>query len=136
MKGIEMKKTVLPFALVLFLILGIASCNNSGTDSGNLLGGNNNNVNFTMGTQQGTNGTQFTWQPGVDVKVTQLILGTTGFAETITDNSGQTYTANQTWVYPNENSGVTTGQQWQFIFTGTTPSNNQGFTSTVNYTIP
>jgi hypothetical protein len=52
MKGTEMKKTVLPFALVLFLILGIASCNNSGTDSGNLLGGNNNNVNFTMGTQQ------------------------------------------------------------------------------------
>jgi hypothetical protein len=129
-----MKTTFLPFLLVLFLAAGLAGCGDSGTE-GNILGGNNNTVNFTMGTQQGTNGTQFTWQPSVDIKVTQLILSTQGFADTIVDNSGQIYTANQQWVYPNEYTGVTTGSQWQFYFTGTTVSNSQGFTSTVNYTI-
>lgn len=130
-----MKRTILLFIPVLTAIL-MAACGNNDTGSG-LLGVNNNTVNFTMGTQQGTNGTQFTWQPGADVKVTMLVLSTNGFADTITDNSGQTYTANQTWAYPQEYTGVTTGQQWQFVFTGTTPNNNnQAFNSTVNYTIP
>lgn len=128
-----MKKTVLPLMLVLFLIFGVAACKDNSTGTP-LLGGNT--VTFTMGTQQGTNGTQFTWQPSVDVKVTQLILSTNGFSDTITDNSGQTYTANQSWAYPNEYTGVTSGQQWQFNFTGTTVSNNQAFTSTANLTIP
>lgn len=130
-----MKRTILLFIPVLTAIL-MAACGSNDTGTG-LLGVNNNTVNFTMGTQQGTNGTQFTWQPSVDIKVTMLVLSTNGFADTITDNSGQTYTANQTWVYPQEYTGVTTGQQWQFVFTGTTPNNNnQAFNSTVNYTIP
>lgn len=130
-----MKRTILLFLPVLTAIL-MAACGNNDTGTG-LLGVNNNTVNFTMGTQQGANGTQFTWQPSVDIKVTMLVLSTNGFADTITDNSGQTYTANQQWVYPNEYTGVTSGQQWQFVFTGTTPNNNnQAFNSTVNYTIP
>jgi hypothetical protein len=130
-----MKKTLQLFIPALLIALSITACGSNDTGSG-LLGTGTNTVNFTMGTQQGANGTQFTWQPSVDVKVTQLILSTTGFADTITDNSGQIYTANQQWVYPNEYTGVTTGQQWQFVFNGTTTSNNQAFTSTVNYTIP
>jgi hypothetical protein len=130
-----MKKTLQLFIPALLIALSITACGSNDTSSG-LLGTGTNTVNFTMGTQQGTNGTQFTWQPSVDVKITQLILSTTGFADTITDNSGQIYTANQQWVYPNEYTGVTTGQQWQFVFNGTTTSNNQAFTSTVNYTIP
>lgn len=130
-----MKRTFLLFIPVLTAIL-MAACGNNDTGQG-LIGINNNTVNFTMGTQQGTNGTQFTWQPNADVKVTKLVLSTTGFADTITDNSGTTYTANQQWVYPQEYTGVTSGQQWQFVFTGTTPNNNnQAFNSTVNYTIP
>jgi hypothetical protein len=130
-----MKKTLQLFIPALLIALSITACGSNDTGTG-LLGTGTNTVNFTMGTQQGTNGTQFTWQPSVDVKITQLILSTTGFADTITDNSGQIYTANQQWVYPNEYTGVTTGQQWQFVFNGTTTSNNQAFTSTVNYTIP
>ena len=128
-----MKKTILLFIPAFLIMIGIISCGNS-TDGTGLLG--NNTVNFTMGAQQSTNGVQFTWQPSVDVKVTKLVLGTGNFADTITDNSGATYTANQQWAYPNEYTGVTTGQQWQFVFTGTTASNNQAFTSTINYTIP
>ena len=129
-----MKKTFLLFLPVFIFALGIISCGDNTTGTGLL--GNNNTVNFTMGVQQSTNGVQFTWQPSVDVKVTQLVLGTNGFTDTITDNSGTTYAANQQWVYPDEYTGVTTGQQWQFNFTGTTPSNNQAFTSSVNFTIP
>ncbi|MBE2216796.1 MAG: hypothetical protein IAE90_01240 [Ignavibacteria bacterium] len=129
-----MKKTILLFLPVLALMIGIASCGNNDTGTGLL--GNNNAVTFTMGVQNSTNGVQFTWQPSVDVKVTKLILSTTGFSDTITDNTGATYTANQPWAYGNEYTGVTTGQQWQFSFTGTLASNNQAFTSTANLTIP
>lgn len=128
-----MKKTILLFLPILVLVIGIASCGNSDTGTG-LMG--NNTVTFTMGAQNSTNGVQFTWQPSVDVKVTKLILGTNGFSDTITDNSGATYTANQPWAYPNEYTGVTSGQQWTFSFTGTTVSNNQAFTSSANLTIP
>ncbi|MBN8584340.1 MAG: hypothetical protein J0M37_04530 [Ignavibacteria bacterium] len=125
-----MKKTLLLFLPVLVLTLGIISCGDSGT--GGLLG---SNITFTMGVQQSTNGVQFTWQPSASVRVSKLILGTTGFTDTITDNSNQLYTANQVWAYPNEYTGVTTGQQWQFTFTGT-DSSNQAYTSTANLTIP
>ena len=130
-----MKKTILLFLPVLAIMIGIASCGNNDTGTGLL--GNNTAVTFTMGAQTGAGGgVQFTWQPSVDVKVTKLILSTTGFSDTITDNSGGTYTANQSWAYPNEYTGVTSGQQWQFNFTGTLASNNQAFTSTANLTIP
>ncbi len=131
-----MKKIFMYFLPVLVLALFTAACGNN-SDTGTGILGNNNTVTFTMGVQQATSGnTQFTWQPGVDVKVTKLVLSTNGFADSIIDNSGSTYAANQTWAYPQEYTGVTTGQQWQFVFTGTTVSNNQSFTSTANLTIP
>ncbi|MCC6866998.1 MAG: hypothetical protein IT280_12660 [Ignavibacteria bacterium] len=125
-----MKKTLLLFLPVFIITIAIISCGDNTTGTG--LG----SVTFTMGTQQGPNGgTQFTWSPSKSVKVTKLILGTTGFSDTITDNSGTVYTGNQTWAYPNEYTGVTTGQQWTFNFTGT-DSSNQAYTSTANLTIP
>ncbi|HMQ80231.1 MAG TPA: hypothetical protein PKE39_11335 [Ignavibacteria bacterium] len=128
-----MKKTLLLFIPVFLLAVLIAACgNNTGTG---LLGQGNNNVTFTMGVQQSTNGVQFTWQPNVSVRVSQMILGTNGFSDTITDNSNQLYTGNEVWAYPNEYTGVTSGQQWQFSFTGT-DSLNQGYTATANLTIP
>ncbi len=129
-----MKKTILLYIPLLLIAIGIISCGDNSTGN-SLLGGNNNTVTFTMGAQQSTNGVQFTWKPSVSVRVTKLILGTTGFSDTITDNSNQLYTANQVWVYPNEYTGVTTGQQWQFNFTGT-DSLNQAYTSTASLTIP
>lgn len=129
-----MKKTFLLFIPVFLLAVFAAACGNNDTGTG-LLGQGNNNVTFTMGVQQSTNGVQFTWQPNVSVRVTSLILATNGFADTITDNSNQLYTAGQVWAYPNEYTGVTTGQQWQFSFTGT-DSLNQAYTSTANLTIP
>lgn len=128
-----MKRTILLYIPMLLIVIGIISCGDNTTGNGLL--GNNNTVTFTMGAQQSTNGVQFTWVPSVSVRVTKLILGTTGFSDTITDNSNQLYTANQVWVYPNEYTGVTTGQQWQFSFTGT-DSLNQAYTSTASLTIP
>lgn len=126
-----MKKILSLFIPVFILAIGIISCGDNST--GGLLG--NNNVTFTMGVQQSQNGVQFTWQPSVSVRVSQLILSTNGFSDTITDNSNQLYTGGQVWAYPNEYTGVTTGQQWQFNFTGT-DSTNQAYTSTANLTIP
>lgn len=129
-----MKKTILPFLLVVLMALGIAGCGDNGTGN-SLFGPNSGNVSFTMGAQQGPNGgAQFTWVPNKSVKVTMLILSTTGFADTITDNTGQLYTAGETWAYPQEYTGVAVGQQWQFNFTGT-DSTNTAYTSTANLTI-
>ncbi len=128
-----MKKTLLLFLPLVMFALAIISCGDNTTGS-SLLGGNNT-VTFTMGVQQSTNGVQFTWKPSVSVRVSKLVLGTNGFSDTITDNSNQLYTANQVWVYPNEYTGVTTGQQWQFSFTGT-DSLNQSYTATASLTIP
>jgi hypothetical protein len=129
-----MKNTVITFLLLIFLAAGIAGCGDNGTGN-SLFGPGGNNVTFTMGAQQGPNGgVQFTWIPSTSVRVTKLILGTTGFSDTITDNSGQLYTGNQPWAYPNEYTGVAAGQQWQFNFTGT-DSTNAAFTSTANLTI-
>lgn len=73
-----MKKTILLFLPVLAIMIGIASCGNNDTGTGLL--GNNTAVTFTMSTQTGAGGgVQFTWQPSVDVKVTNFILSTTGF---------------------------------------------------------
>lgn len=128
-----MKNTVIPFLLVIFMAAGLAGCGDNSV-TGGLLGGSN--VSFTMGVQNGpTSGAQFTWVPSKSVKVTSLILGTTGFTDTITDNTGQLYTAGQTWAYGNEYTGVTTGQQWQFAFTGT-DSAGTAYTSTASLTIP
>ncbi len=129
-----MKKTLLLFIPVFLIAVFITACSNNDTGTG-LLGIGNNTVTFTMGVQQSTNGVQFTWQPSASVRVTKMILGTNGFSDTITDNSNQLYTANQVWAYPNEYTGVTTGQQWQFSFTGT-DSLNQAYTSTASLTIP
>ncbi len=129
-----MKKIFMYFLPVFILALFTASCGNN-SDTGTGLFNNNNNVSFTMGVQQSTNGVQFTWQPSVSVRVTKLVLGTNGFSDTITDNSNQLYASNQVWAYPNEYTGVTSGQQWQFSFTGT-DSSNQAYTSTANLTIP
>ena len=131
-----MKQIIIPFIAVFVFVLAIAGCGDSGV-GGNLLG-QGGNVTFTMGTQTGGGGgTQFTWSPSTTVKVTKLILSTTGFSDTITDNSGTSYASGQTWAYPQEYTGVATGQQWQFVFTGTIDSaNNAAFTSTANLTIP
>lgn len=133
-----MKQVILPFIAIFAFVIAIAGCGDSGTGN-SLLGGNGTGtVTFTMGVQTGGGGgTQFTWSPSTTVKVTRLILSTTGFSDTITDNSGTSYAGGQTWVYPQEYTGVTTGQQWQFNFTGTIDSaNNAAFTSTANLTIP
>jgi hypothetical protein len=133
-----MKKLLTLFAAA--LVLFAAGCNNDTGTGGNILGGNGNaNVTFTMGTQQTQNGnTQFTWQPSVDVKVTKLIVKVNNQQiDEIIDNSGQTYTAGTAWAYPNEYTGVQSGQQWQFLFSGSIVSNNQQYTDvTANLTIP
>lgn len=127
-----MKKTLLIFIPV-FLLAVFAACGNNDTGTG-LLGQGNDNVTFTMGVQQSTNGVQFTWQPSVSVRITKMILGTNGFSDTITDNSNQLYTANQVWAYPNEYTGVALpDSSGSSAFTD---SLNQGYSSTANLTIP
>ena len=135
-----MKKllTLLITGAILSFLAG--GCSNNSNTGSNLLGGNGTDpVSFTMGTQQAQSGnTQFTWKPSVDVKITKLIIKVGGQQiDQIDDTSGQTYTANQSWVYPNEYTGVQTGQQWEFLWTGTVVSNNTAFTDlSTSYTIP
>lgn len=129
--------------LVVFISVYITGCNNSGdvTDP-NGLGGpggpGGNTVNFTMQGSGNAQSFSFTFQPAVDVKLNYLIasLPAQPFTDSVPNpdpNFVFTSTQAHTW---HPYSGIQSGQQWTFKFSGTTTSNNQAFTSTVNFTIP
>ena len=127
----QIKHFILPiFALI--CIIGYTGCK-SNSVTGPV---NPTNLSFTMQTQTGpTGGIQFGWKPSVGVKNTKLIVigpGTSG-SDTITDNSGGTYTNDQFWTYPNEYTTVS--GTWNFKFTGTVAADNTPYTgvaATVN----
>ncbi|SRR5690606_18024658 len=127
--------------LAIFVSVYLTGCNNSGdvTDPNGLGGGpNGNTVGFTM---QGTGNNQsynFQFKPSVDVKLNYLVatLPAFQFVDSIANTDpNTTFSASQFYGWY-DYSGVESGQQWTFRFNGTTVSNNQAFTSTVNFTTP
>ena len=80
----------------------------------------------------------FQFQPAVDVKLNYLIasLPAQQFTDSVPNpDPNFTFSAAQSHGW-HAYTGVQSGQQWTFKFNGTTVSNNQAFTSTVNFTIP
>ncbi len=94
-------------------------------------------VTFQMTSGPGTNGTAFGFKPSVDIHLTRLVVGlpAQSFFDTLTDAGTYTYSKDTTYTI-SEYTGVATGQQWTFQFTGTNVSANTPFDQTTNFTIP
>lgn len=135
-----MKATKQIKSTVIFIILAMlfaAGCNKN--DS--VLGPNglNNQVSFQISQQAGLNGgTEFLFQPSVNVKISQVIskYPAQQFVDTL-GNANPNYVYSKDSVYSvNEYTGVQNGQQWNFNFSGTVPSqNNSSYNVTSNYTV-
>lgn len=125
-----MKHVILLFLFVLSVIYAIGCKSNT-------TGPLDSNVTFAMSSGAGTTGTIFAFKPSVDVKLTRVIvsLPSQPFFDTLTDAG--TYVYSKDTVYNiSEYTGVTTGQQWKFYFTGSTTSNSAFTDATANYTVP
>lgn len=135
-----MKATKQIKSTAIFIILAMlfaAGCNKN--DS--VLGPNglNNQVSFQISQQAGLNGgTEFLFQPSVNVKISQVIskYPAQQFVDTL-GNANPNYVYSKDSVYSvNEYTGVQNGQQWNFNFSGTVPSqNNSSYNVTSNYTV-
>lgn len=127
--------------LAIFVSVYLTGCNNSGdvTDPGGLGGfGNGNTVNFTIQGSGNNQSYNFQFKPSVDVKLNYLVatLPAFQFVDSIANTDpNATFSASQFYGWY-DYQGVEPGQQWTFRFGGTTVSNNQAFTSSVNFTTP
>lgn len=127
-----MKHFLIPFIFVAAILAGIAGCGSDNPVAPNA------DVNFAIAQNAGTTGTEFYIKPSVDVKISKVIvaLPSASFGDTIVNPNPNYIFSKDTFYYVGEYTGVTSGQQWQFTFSGFTASANQAFNKTVNYTVP
>ncbi len=125
-----MKHVILLFLFVLSAVYAIG-CKSDTT------GPLNSGVTFAMSTAPGTTGTFFTFKPGVDVKLTRVVVSLPAqpFFDTLTDGGTYVYSKDTTYNL-SEYTGVATGQQWKFYFTGSTTSNSSFADAQADLTIP
>lgn len=125
-----------------FKITGKVASNNSDfTSTVNYIvpanfGGGTGSVSFEISSQAGQQGgVDFLFKPSIDVKITKVDVEMGGATDVVTGDGTTVYSANNWYVLAGYNA-VSSGQQWNFTFTGNIASNNQGYNVTVNYTIP
>ena len=126
------KNTIKRSALLAFLALAALA----GCKSNSLMGPNQNTgVNFQISQRNGANnGVEFLFRPSSDAKISKVVCSfpTQQFADTLTGGSNYVFSKDSTYTL-NEYINVTTGQQWQFEFSGS--SGNSPYTVTSNYTV-
>ena len=109
--------------------------NNGGIGPG---GGGTGSVTFTMQGQANGANYSFYFKPSVDVKVSRIIanLPAQPYSDTIT-NTNTAYVFSKDTAYPwYEYQGISTGQAWNFVFTGNIVSSGSAYTSTANFSVP
>lgn len=119
-----------PLLFTLFITVWFGCSNNSTTPS--------NTLSFTINSQQSGNSTEFYFNPNMNVKVVKVIikLPSPNNPDTIVSSSPQ-QVYNSGTNYPIASfSGVPSGSQWVFVFSGTLASNNSSYTSTAGYIVP
>ena len=128
------------FILTLLLLSFAYGCSDSGTGTGGVGGGpTGGSITFQMSGQGNNTSYTFSFRPSVDTKLSKLIAAvpSLGFADTLTNTGNPNYVFSKDTTYAlDPYSGVATGQQWTFTFTGNIVSNNQAYTVTSNYTVP
>lgn len=100
--------------------------------------GGSGTVTFTMQGQGTQTAYSFYFQPSVNVKVTRILasLPAQNYTDTI-PNSNASYVFSKDSAYTwYTYSGVNSGQQWSFTFTGTIASDNSAYTASSNFTVP
>ncbi len=138
-KGANMK-----YFTILFFLLALtfySSCGSDSSGSGGIGpggGGGTGSVTFTMQGQANGANYNFYFKPSVDVKVSRIIanLPAQPYSDTVTNtNTAYVFSKDSfyTWY---EYNGITTGQAWNFIFSGNIVSGGSAYTSTVNFTVP
>jgi len=95
-------------------------------------------VTFQISSQQGGTGTQFLAKPSVDVKITRVIVSLPAQPYSDTLNNplpAYVFSKDSTYVV-GEYTGVHSGQQWQFRFSGSVTPGGTVFDVTSNYPVP
>lgn len=97
------------------------------------------NVSFAISSQPGASGgVMFIAKPSIDVKLTAVVgqLPAQNFRENIPiQNSNQVFSS-ANWYELREFTGVTSGQQWTFSFTGTVANGGAAYNVNSSYTVP
>ena len=138
-----MKKLILFFSLLFIFMIG---CNNdnsgdAGTGIGGIGGGGGGGTgNVTIQVQGQADGQGkyiFSINPSVAITVANVTpsVAAAGYQETI-DVNAQFQAGTFQGLLQYTDTDVQQGQQWKFVFTGTTTNGNQAFNATTNYTIP
>jgi hypothetical protein len=131
-------------AIIVIFALSYFGCNNDsgsgGTDpfSGGGIGGGTGNVTIQVqGQADGQGNYIFYINPNVAITVANVTpsVAAAGYQETIDVNAQFTAGTFQGLLQYTA-TDVQQGQQWKFVFTGTTTNGNQAFNATTNYTIP
>ncbi len=125
---------------VLLLTIAYGCSSDSGSNSGGIGGGPTGGgaITFQITGQGDPNSYTFGLKPSVDTKLTRIIASVPAlqFFDTL-NNTNTNYVFSKDTTYAlDPYTGVQTGQQWTFTFTGTTVSNNAGYTVSTNFTIP
>jgi len=128
---------------ILFSLLALTIYSSCGSDSTGGLGGigpggGTGSVTFTMQGQANGANYNFYFKPSVDVKLNRIIanLPAQPYSDTIT-NTNTAYVFSKDTLYTwYEYQGISTGQAWNFVFTGNIVSNGTAYTSTANFSVP
>jgi len=133
----KMKKTLLLTAIAALLF--VWGCKDDGTGTNPFdPGGTGGDVTFTMTGQGNANEYYFYFKPSVDVKITRLLasLPAQNYTDTATNNNVNYIFSKDTAYTWYNYTGINSGQQWTFTFTGSTASNNTAYTVSSNFTVP
>jgi hypothetical protein len=126
-------------AMVILLLSFAYGCSDDSAGSGGIGGGpTGGSITFTITGQGDPNSYTFGIKPSVDTKLTRIIASVPAvpFFDTLTSNNPNYVFSKDTTYALDPYQGVQTGQQWTFTFTGTTVSNNSGYTVSTNFTVP
>ncbi|MCB0730204.1 MAG: hypothetical protein KDC88_04145 [Ignavibacteriae bacterium] len=98
--------------------------------------GGTSNVTIEINSQPGNDGSvQFLFKPSVDIKITKVNVEMGGATDELTGDNTTVYNGNN-WHVLAGYTGVESGQDWSFTFTGTIVSNNQSYSVTSKYKVP
>ncbi len=127
-------------SVVVLLVIAMGGCSKD-SGGGNPFGpggGNTGGVTWTIGTRQGAQGTIFTAQPSAAVTVNSVTVSLPAqqFQDVVNDNGTTVYQPGNAYDI-SEYTGVASGQQWVFVFTGKIGSaQGQSYSVTSNYNVP
>jgi hypothetical protein len=131
-------KTQIKITLIIVFLAAVAlsGCSKNGNITGP--NGTNDQVSFRISQQAGYyGGTQFLFQPSVNVNISRIISSFPAqqFADTVGyANVNYVYSKDSVYII-NEFTNIQNGQQWNFNFTGSLPGQqNSNYNVTANYT--